>query len=69
MFVIQRVIKQVEEDLFLDEETGVKACRRVGSYYSVNGKSSQIGNVEDHRDKRKGLQYRIWEDLEYGKCP
>lgn len=26
----------------------------------------RIGGVEDHREKRKGLQYGIWEDLDMG---
>lgn len=36
-YVIQPVVKQVEDDLFLDEEIGVQRCQRVGTYYSVNG--------------------------------
>ncbi|KAE8132629.1 hypothetical protein BDV38DRAFT_274933 [Aspergillus pseudotamarii] len=36
-YVIQPIIKQAEEDLFLDEEAGVQRCQRVGTYYSMNG--------------------------------
>lgn len=42
-YVIQWVVKQAEEDLFLDEELGVQRCQRVGSYYSVNGEFLGLG--------------------------
>lgn len=41
--VIQRVVKQAEEDLLLDEELGVQRCQRVGSYYSVDGEFLGLG--------------------------
>lgn len=42
-YVIQRIVKQVEEDLFLDEEIGVQRCQRVGTYYSVDGEFFGLG--------------------------
>lgn len=36
-YVIQPIVEQVEDDLFLDEEIGVQRCQRVGTYYSVHG--------------------------------
>lgn len=42
-YVIQRIVKQVEEDLFLDEEIGVQRCQRVATYYSLNGELFGLG--------------------------
>ncbi|KAJ5214617.1 hypothetical protein N7449_001786 [Penicillium cf. viridicatum] len=42
-YVVQRIVKQAEEDLFLDEEIGVKRCQRVGTYYSMNGEFYGLG--------------------------
>ncbi|OQD78674.1 hypothetical protein PENDEC_c001G04605 [Penicillium decumbens] len=42
-YVVQRVVKQAEEDLFLDEEIGVQSCQRVGTYYSVGGEFLGLG--------------------------
>ncbi|KAF7620206.1 hypothetical protein AFCA_008843 [Aspergillus flavus] len=42
-YVIQPIIKQTEEDLFLDEKVGVQRCQRVGTYYSVNGSFVGLG--------------------------
>lgn len=42
-YVIQWVVKQAEEDLFLDEELGVQRCQRVGTYYSVDGEFCGLG--------------------------
>ncbi|KAE8342342.1 hypothetical protein BDV24DRAFT_150552 [Aspergillus arachidicola] len=42
-YVIQPIIEQTEEDLFLDEKVGVQRCQRVGTYYSVNGSSVGLG--------------------------
>lgn len=35
-YVIQPVVTQSEEDLFLDEQTGMQRCQRVGAYHAVN---------------------------------
>lgn len=42
-YVIQWVVKQAEEDLFLDEELGAQRCQRVGTYYAVDGEFVGLG--------------------------
>lgn len=41
--VVQKIVKQAEEDLFLDEEIGVQRCQRVGTYYAVDGEFLGLG--------------------------
>lgn len=43
LYVIQPVITQVEEELFLDEEVEAQRCHRVGSYHAVNGEFVGLG--------------------------
>lgn len=43
LYVIQPIIKQAEEEMFLDEEVGVQTCQRVGTYHIVNGKFLGLG--------------------------
>lgn len=41
--VVQKIAKQVEEDIFLDEEIGVQRCQRVGTYYATDGEYLGLG--------------------------
>ncbi|KAA8647429.1 uncharacterized protein ATNIH1004_006122 [Aspergillus tanneri] len=42
-YVIQPVVTQAEEELFLDEEMGTQRCHRVGAYHAVNGEFVGLG--------------------------
>lgn len=43
LYVIQPVVAQSEEELFLDQETGTQTCQRVGAYHAVNGEFVGLG--------------------------
>lgn len=43
LYVIQPIVKQIEQELFLDEEIGTQTCQQVGSYHVVNGKFHGLG--------------------------
>lgn len=42
-YVVQKLVKQAEDDLFLDEELGVQRSQRVGTYYSMDGEFLGLG--------------------------
>ncbi|KAL3480805.1 hypothetical protein BJX99DRAFT_272540 [Aspergillus californicus] len=41
--IIQPFVDQLEDDMFLDEETGVQPTRRVGTYHSMHGEFVALG--------------------------
>ena len=43
LYVIQPLVNQLEEYLFLDEEIGVQRSQRVGTFHVVNGKFRGLG--------------------------
>ncbi|KAL4878144.1 hypothetical protein BJY04DRAFT_221499 [Aspergillus karnatakaensis] len=43
LYIIQPFVEQLEADMFLDEEMGVQATRRVGTYHSIHGEFVALG--------------------------
>lgn len=52
-YVIQPVITQPVEDLYLNGESGLQACRRIGTYHAVNGKFIALGSWRIGLEKEK----------------
>lgn len=43
LYVMQPIIKQVEQELFLYEKIWTQTCQQVGTYHVVNGKFLGLG--------------------------
>ena len=52
-YVIQPVITQPLEDLYLNGESGLQGCRRIGTYHAVNGNFIALGSWRIGLEKEK----------------